>query len=603
MSFHRVRKTSLLTLALAFAAALSHAETTPAAVSQNHPLVAPLSRGETLDLPPLDEHVPSPAAFLGYPLGARFTSWDRIVAYLEALDAASPRVKMWEYGHTYEGRPLKLLAVSAPENLERLEEIRKDVLRLADPAGLSAADRERILRRTPLVVWLAYGVHGNESSSAEAAMGAAYVLAAAQGEVAETLKDVVVLIDPLQNPDGRERYVNGYRQRRGDDANARRAAAEHWEPWPGGRQNHYLIDLNRDWAWASQQETRQRIAAYRSWEPQVYVDFHEMGSENSYFFPPSAEPINPQIDRRVLSWLDAFGRANAAAFDRQGWIYFKEENYDLFYPGYGDSYPSLRGAVGMTYEVAGGGRAGVALALPDGGTLTLADRVARHLTTSLTTVRTAARNADKILADFAANRAKPSTEPARTYLWPADQPEARSLADLLALHGIHVRQLKQTGEIPVRDLAKPKSEAQPRRFAAGTYAVSTAQPLGNLVAALLEIDSPMSKGFLERQRQRLEQNLDAEFYDITAWSLPLAFNLRAWVASGDVASEGRPLAEASAGIQGEGDLGWLVPPQGVASYRLAAALQKRKIQYRVALAGFSAGPLSYPAGTLFIPSR
>ncbi len=610
MSSNRVRKTSLLTLALVLTAALSYADPTLAAAppqGQPQPLVAPLSRGETLDLPPLDEHVPSPAAFLGYPLGARFTSWDRIVAYLEALDAASARVKMWEYGHTYEGRPLKLLAVSAPENLERLEEIRKDVLRLADPAALSAAERERVLRRTPLVVWLAYGVHGNESSSAEAAMGAAYVLAAAQGETGEMLKDVVVLIDPLQNPDGRERYINGYRERKGDEANARRAAAEHWEPWPGGRQNHYLIDLNRDWAWASQQETRQRIAAYRSWEPQVYVDFHEMGSENSYFFPPSAEPINPQIDRRVLSWLDTFGRANAAAFDRQGWIYFKEENYDLFYPGYGDSYPSLRGAVGMTYEVAGGGRAGVALALPDGGTLTLADRVARHLTTSFTTVRTAARNANKILADFAANRARPATEPARTYLWPADQPEARSLADLLALHGVHVRQLKQSAEVPVRDLARPKgtgeAQPQPRRFAAGTYAVSTAQPLGNLVQSLLEIDSPMSQSFVDRQRQRLEQNLDAEFYDITAWSLPLAFNLRAWVASGDLASDGRPLAEPSAGIEGEGDLGWLVPPQGIASYRLAAGLQKRKIQYRVALAGFSAGPLTYPAGTLFIPSR
>src|SRR5881398_1703979 len=154
---NRVRKTSLLTLALALAAALSHAETAPAAVPLSPGLVAPLSRGETLDLPPLDERVPSPAAFLGYPLGARFTSWDRIVGYLEVLDAASPRVKTWEYGHTYEGRPLKLLAVSSPENLERLEEIRKDVLRLADPAGSSSSDRERILRRTPLVVWLAYG--------------------------------------------------------------------------------------------------------------------------------------------------------------------------------------------------------------------------------------------------------------------------------------------------------------------------------------------------------------------------------------------------------------------------------------------------------------
>jgi hypothetical protein len=603
MSARMVRKTSLLALALAFAAALCHADPTPAAPApSNAGLVAPLSRGETLDLPPLDDRLPRPEAFLGYPLGARFTSWDRIVAYLEALDTASAKVKMWEYGRSYEGRPLKLVAVSSPENLERLDEIRKDVLRLADPATLSAAERERIVHRTPLIVWLAYGVHGNEASSAEAAMGTAYVLAAAQGETAELLKNVVVLIDPLQNPDGRERYVSAYRQRRGDEANLRRDSAEHFEPWPGGRQNHYLIDLNRDWAWASQQETRQRIAAYRSWEPQVYVDFHEMGSESSYFFPPSAEPINPQIDRRVLSWLDTFGRANAAAFDRQGWVYFKEENYDLFYPGYGDSYPSLRGAVGMTYEMAGGGHAGVALTLPDGTVLTLADRVARHLTTSLTTVRTAAHNGRKLLEDFAANRARPAAEPGRTYLWPADQPEARALADLLTLHGVHVRQLAQGSDVPVRPLAKAAAgEPQPHRFAAGTYAVSTAQPLGNLVQALLEIDSPMNQAFLDRQRQRLEQNLDAEFYDITAWSLPLAYNLRTWVAAGDVAIDAHPLADAAAGIQGEGELGWLVPPQGIASYRLIAALQNRKVRFRVAMAPFSGGGTNYPAGTLFIP--
>lgn len=595
------RKPLFLTLALALAATLALAQ------GQTAGILAPLSRGETLDLPPLDEKVPRPDAVLGYPLGARFTSWDRIVSYLETLDAASPRVKMWEYGRTYEGRPLKLVAVSTPENLERLEEIRQNVQRLAAGSGLDGGEKDRLVKRTPLVVWLAYGVHGNESSSAEAAMGTAYVLAAGQGETAEMLKDVVVLIDPLQNPDGRERYVNGYKQRRGDEANPRRNSAEHWEPWPGGRQNHYLIDLNRDWAWASQQETRQRIAAYRSWEPQVYVDFHEMGSDSSYFFPPSAEPIHPQIDRRILSWLDAFGRANAAAFDRQGWIYFKEENYDLFYPGYGDSYPSLRGAVGMTYEMAGGGRAGQALALPDGTVLTLADRVARHLTTSLTTTRTAARNARKILEDFAANRAKAASEPVRTYLWPADQQEARTLADLLVLHGVKVRQLGQSAEIPVRGLSHVASEAQARRFPAGSYAVSTAQPLGNLVEALMELDSPMSQSFLDRQRQRLEQNLDPEFYDITAWSLPLAYNVHTWVAAGDVA-EGKALPEsAGGGVSGEGqtgsEIGWLVPPQGIATYRLAAELQKRKIHFRVATAAFSGGGASYPNGTLFIPQR
>src|SRR5215218_5653913 len=437
-----VLRTWLLTLALAFffimsTAALSFAQPTPPAAVPGPGLIAPLSRGETLDLPALDDRLPRPEAFLGYPLGARFTSWDRIVAYLETLDAASPRVKMWEYGRTYEGRPLELVAVSTPENLARLEEIRQDVQRLADPAGLSPGDKDRIVRRTPVVVWLAYGVHGNESSSAEAAMGAAYVLAAAQGEIATMLENVVVLIDPLQNPDGRERYVNGYKQRRGDEANPRRAAAEHYEPWPGGRQNHYLLDLNRDWAWASQQETRQRIAAYRSWEPQVYVDFHEMGSDSSYFFPPAAEPIHPQIDRRVVSWLETFGRGNAEVFDKLGWVYFKGENYDLFYPGYGDSYPSLRGAVGMTYEMAGGGRAGLAQTLPDGSTLTLADRVARHLTTSMTTLRTASANGRRLLEDYVANRLKAASEP-RAYLWSGDQPESRALADLLALHGIRV---------------------------------------------------------------------------------------------------------------------------------------------------------------------
>lgn len=595
-----VRKTSLLTLALVLATALfSFAE---AAAPE---FLAPLSRGESLELPPtVDERLPRPETFLGYALGARFTTWDRIVSYLEALDTASPKVKMWEYGRTYEGRPLKLLAVSSAENMERLEEIRQDVLRLASPGSLNSDERERLLRRTPLIVWLAYGVHGNESSSAEAAMGAAYVLAAGEGDTSDLLRDMVVIIDPLSNPDGRERYVNGYKQRRGEEANPRRASAEHWEPWPGGRQNHYVIDLNRDWAWASQQETRQRIAAYRSWEPQVYVDFHEMGSDSSYFFPPAAEPIHPRIDRRVLSWLDTFGRANAASFDRQGWIYFKEENYDLFYPGYGDSYPSLRGAVGMTYEMAGGGRAGQALALPDGTVLTLADRVGRHLTTSLTTVRTAARSSRRLLEDFVANRTKAGTEPVRTYLWPADQQEARSLADLLSFHGIQVRQLGQAAEVPVRSLSRTTSEAQTRRFDAGTYAVSTSQPLGNLVETLMELDSPMSQSFLDRQRKRLEQNLDAEFYDITAWSLPLAFSVRTWVASGDVAANGRPLAESPAGgLQGEGGLGWLVPPQGISSYRLAAALQKRQIRFRVALASFTDGPTSYPAGTLFIPGR
>ncbi len=440
---------------------------------------------------------------------------------------------MWEYGRTYEGRPLQLLAISAPKNIARLEAIRKERLRLADPEALSSDERERLVRDLPVVVWLAYGVHGNESSSAEAAMATAWVLASAGGDVAALLEEAIVLIDPLCNPDGRERYVHSFEQRTGSRPNPDPAAAEHFEPWPGGRTNHYLLDLNRDWAWASQQETRHRIAAYRQWEPQVYVDFHEMGSESTYFFPPAAEPIHPRIDRQLVSWLDTFGRANAQAFERQGWIYYTGENFDLFYPGYGDSYPSLRGAVGMTYEMAGGGRAGAALTLPDGSLLTLADRVARHLTTSLATVRTAAQNRRRLLEDYAAGRAAPRDDDGRTFLWPADQQEAGALADLLALHGVRVEQLAQDDTLPARPLIGPAAaEPSPRQFAAGTYAVSTAQPLGDLVAALMELEASMSPVFLERQRNRIEQDLSPEFYDITAWSLPLAFNVKTWVAAG-----------------------------------------------------------------------
>lgn len=587
---------------VALSALVQLALCTGAGLAQSSSLIAPLSAGEVLELPQVDARVPRPDAALGYSLGSRFTHWDGIVDYLKQVAAASPRVKVLEYGRTYEGRPLVLLAISSPENIQRLDEIQQVHQRLADTTSLSDPDRDRLVRQTPLVVWLAYGVHGNESSSAEAAMGVAYLLAAGQGEFAKMLDNMVVLIDPLENPDGRERYVSSYEQRRGAEPNPRRGAAEHSEPWPGGRQNHYVIDLNRDWAWASQQETRYRIAAYRSWEPQVYVDFHEMGSESSYFFPPAAEPIHPQIDRRVVSWLETFGRGNAEVFDKLGWIYFKGESYDLFYPGYGDSYPSLRGAVGMTYEMAGGGRGGLALALPDGTLLTLADRVARHLTTSLATLRTASTNGRRLMEDYVANRLKAASDP-RVYVWSGDQQEARGLADLLLLHGIRVQQTSQTVDVPVRSLTG-EGEESPRRFPAGSYVVSTTQPLGNLIEALLERESPMSESFVERQRRRLEQNMNQQFYDITAWSLPYAFNVETWVASTSPGSL-RPVPEASGGIsggQGETDLGYVVPPQGIASYRLAAALQKQRIVHRVALGSLSTGG-ELPAGTLFIPRR
>ncbi len=610
-SSRKLRATALSTLLplvlAAFAAAVPLGAQDPAAspaeVARSIELIDPLAYGRLLELPALDPAVPSPAEFLGYPLGSRFTHQHRMRDYLHRLAEVSPRVVTWTYGQSYEGRPLDLLAISTPGNVARLDEIRREHLRLADPADLSAEEVERLATETPVVVWLAYGVHGNESSSAEAAMLAAYVFAAGGGEWEELLAKTVVLIDPLVNPDGRERYVSWFERDRGRLPDPDPEADEHAEPWPGGRTNHYLIDLNRDWSWLTQQETRLRLAAYRQWEPQVYVDYHEMFPASTYFFPPAAEPVNPLLDARTLGWLDVFGRANAAAFDRQGWPYYKAEVFDLYYPGYGDSYPGFRGAVGMTYEVAGHGLAGLVLDRRDGTRLTLADRIAQHFTTSTATVRAAAENRSELLRTFAAARADATRRDGPVYLWEADAPEAGALAELLDLHGIRVGRLSGETRIRARALVSPDGSTEDRSFPAGSYVVHAGQPLGKLAQTLLDRSPELSDEFMERQRARLEENAGTEFYDITSWSLPLAFNLDAWVAPGPVEGEalGLPDAAGEAPVAGEGRVGFLVPPAGLAGYRFAAELFAEGVRVQVALDELSVGGESYPAGTLFVP--
>ncbi len=562
------------------------------------PLLAPLTGGVEVALPELDPSVPSPAAFLGYPLGSRFTHYSRIVDYLRALAAASPRVSLTQYGESVEGRPLMLVTITSADNSGRLEEIRRRHQRFAAPAAMTQAELDALVFTQPGFIWLAYGVHGNESSSAEAAMATAYVLAAAGGEWERLLRESIILLDPLSNPDGRERYLASFEQQRGREADPEPLALEHSEPWPGGRTNHYLADLNRDWAWVSQLESQYRVAAYQQWEPQVYVDFHEMGSGSSYFFPPVADPVNAAVDQRVVAWQQKFGASNARAFDALGWLFFNRQRYDLFYPAYGDSYPSLRGAVGMTYEMAGGGRAGEALRLPDGSVLTLADRLAHHLTSSLATVRTAAENRVGLLRDFAATRRAASTHLPESYLWEADQPEASALAELLRYHGVEVRQLSS----PVELLAGPArgGPEERRRFPAGSYVVSTAQPLSSLIDTLLRLEAPLPRKFAERQRERLEEGLDNEFYDITAWSLQLAFNLDLWTMQGEPPAL-RAATPPEGSLRGEGSVGYLVAPQGLASYRLASGLLRGSLRFRLSLGELAVEGSTFPSGSLFIP--
>ena len=536
--------------------------------------------------------LPSPAEFLGYSIGERFTPYHRILSYFEELAERSNLITMRTIGTTYEDRPLVLATLTSAKNHASLEAIRANVTSLARGEG----DPAMLTKSTPAIVWLAFGVHGNESSSAEASMTVAHALLT-NPDLTRLLDDLVVIIDPLENPDGRERYVQWFHRTRGVRANADPDAYEHQEPWPGGRFNHYLIDMNRDWAWQSQRETQARVAAYNEWHPQVFVDFHEMGFNSSYFFPPDAKPINANLPKTVEDWLDVFGRANAAEFSRRGWPFFVAERFDLFYPGYGDSWPSLHGAIGMTYEMAGGGRAGSTIEREDGTVLTLADRALRHFTTGIATVRTAAQHRAELLR-YTYDAARASIDGGKnTFLIASDSPNFDALVGLLQKQGIRVDMLSASSTIRATRLDSDVAES--RTFPAGTAVVSTRQPLGALANTLLEKAPVFSKGFVEDQRAKTEADEPDDFYDLTTWSLPLAMNVEGWVTQAPVTGT-RELQKAAPSAFRVAQYGYLVDGLDPQLYRFAGKLLENGVRFSVVDSDINVGDRTHARGSLII---
>ncbi|HVG24721.1 MAG TPA: M14 family metallopeptidase [Thermoanaerobaculia bacterium] len=536
------------------------------------------------------QQVPSPEEFLGYRIGERFTPHHRILDYFGELTRRSNLITMQQIGSTYEERPLVLATLTSAKNRAALDAIRSDVTALARGEG----DVNTISKNRPAIVWLAFGVHGNESSSAEAAMMVAHSLLT---ENARLLEDVVVVIDPLQNPDGRERYIQWFHRTRGMRASSNSDAYEHLEPWPGGRYNHYLIDMNRDWAWQSQKETQARVAAYREWMPQVLVDFHEMGWTSSYFFPPDAKPINANLPAKVEDWLDVFGQANAAEFTRRGWPFFAAERFDLFYPGYGDSWPALHGAVGMTYEVAGGGRGGSTIMRDDATTLTLGDRALRHFTTGIATVRTAAQHHEELLRyTYDAARAQIANGKS-TFLIAPGSPNFDALIAMLQRNGIRVETLGASTSVRATRLDRDVTEA--KTFPAGTVVVSTKQARGALANTLLEKAPTFSSGFVEEQRAKAQADEPDDFYDLTTWSLPLAMNVEAWVTAQPVTGT-REYAKSAPAAFRSASYGYLIDGDDPNLYRFVGRLLDENVRFSVIDSAVDAGQRTFSRGSIVV---
>lgn len=439
----------------------------------------------------------SPSEFLGYEIGTQFSRHADVVSYFEHVAANSKKVKYYDYGKTNERRRLTYAVISSEENIANLEKIRTDNLK-----NIGLLDGTASPEKT--VVWLSYNVHGNEASSSEAAMNTIYKLLT---EHHDYLKNVVVIMDPNVNPDGRDRYVNWYNQVKATPFNTSQDATEHSEPWPGGRPNHYLFDLNRDWMWASQVETQQRLKIYNKWMPQIHVDFHEQFIDNPYYFAPGAEPYHEMLTPWQREFQITVGKNNAKHFDENGWLFFTRESFDLLYPSYGDTYPMFMGAIGMTYEQAGHGRAGLGIINNEDIELTLKDRMAHHTTSGLSTIEVASQNAEALNSNFKKFFQNDNLK-YKSFVLKGNQDNIEALTEMLDRHEIKYG-FSNGGTVKGHSYTAGKKGSIDSN---GALVVSTNQPKGKMVEVLFEPKTTLSTPLT---------------YDITAWSLPYAFGLEA----------------------------------------------------------------------------
>lgn len=567
-------------------------------------------------------NVPRPQSILHFDVGDHHTTYAQMEKVIEAIAKAAPdRVKIFDIGLTNEHRMQHLVAISSPENIARLDEIKAQNARLTDPRRTSAAEASAIAQNNPAIAWMAYTIHGNESSSFEAFMQVIYQLAASnEPATLDILKNTVVLVLTGENPDGHERFATWYNGIAIGSPD--RNAVEHREPWAiWGRVSHYRFNLNRDTLTFSQKESRNMQKAYMEWNPQVAVDHH--GQPSQYFFPPVALPINPNLPQpQYNKWLDVYGRANAAAFDKNKWDYYVRDVFDAFYPGYWDMYPSLQGATGMTYETDGGGPKGLRWTRDDGTIVTFRSSIAKHYVASMTTLEATAKNKVDRLKDFYDFRARGMADHARTKLKrvvvdpTSDRAKAAEMVEVLRLSNIEVKVAAAPfTSTTAHSYLEKDAPASRKTFPAGSYIIDLDQPQRIFIKSILEQDTPQDKAFVDDNMARFRRNQmrgkgqpkeDYGFYDITAWSLPLVFGVDAWWTEENTAVDGAMVDAAQlenarrGSVSGRAAISYIIPYETDAASALVMRLLQNDCKVAVATRQLNAGGRNWKAGTFVV---
>lgn len=530
----------------------------------------------------LDPAIPTPEAFLGYPIGSHYTRHDQVAAYLRELDRLSDRITVREIGRSYEERPLLAVFVTSAANQERLEQLRLAHAALSDPSAPLPDPAT-----TPVVVGLYYGVHGNETSSGEAALLTAYYLAASRSaEVQDWLDKAVVLIDPVQNPDGRDRAANWHNAWKSHPPVSDPLDKEHVEAWPAGRVNHYFTDLNRDWLAVTQKETRAKLRLFHDWRPNVQIDFHEMGAGSTYYFEPSpASMESPLLPKASYDFNVVLARYHARALDDLGSLYYTRENFDNFSPVYGSTYPDFHGGVGVTVEQASS--RGLVQDTAN-GPLAFSFTIRNQLQVGLATIRGAV--AEKAgLFDLQRSTFRTAVEEGRRHRNagfvfgdPANPGLTRQTLDLLLQHRIEVRALAAPVTID-------GASFQP----GSAYVVPSAQPQFRLVHSIFE-ETPEVKGAV---------------YGSTSYAIAPAYGLAA-AGVRRLPALGEVVAETPArvgGVSGPSEAyAYVADWRDLNAPRLLAGLQRRDVRVRAAFEPFtadtSAGQTAFARGSLVVAS-
>jgi len=564
--------------------------------------------------------IPTPESIIGHTVAEKAVRYRTLIRYMQALAKASEQVTLTAYGKTHEGRTLYYLTITSGANHKRLDEIKADNAKLSDPRKLKGPEQaaewrsgsnrplaDRLVSTLPAVAWLNYSIHGDELSSTDAAIYVAYHLAAAKDAATRKLLDqVVVHINPLVNPDGRERYLSHLEQLTGVVSSPDLQSMQHQALWSRGRGNHYLFDLNRDWLVHVQPEVRALAGVILSWNPHLLVDSHEQGAYDTYLFDPPTDPLNIHLSPKVLDWRKRFGADHAKAFNRYGWSYYTKDWYSEWSPIYTNAWANMQGAIGLLYEQARVDAASVKH--PTGEEISYRETVHHHIVSTLANLDTLCSNRQEILSDFLADRQWAINKKGPRggiFLLPPSEDISRwkRLVELIKHQGIETEFAQEPFEAEnVTDILGNKLDS--KQLPKGTVVVFSAQPHRRMFRALCEFDPHLEDSFLLKERKEIENRRKTLLYDVSTWNLPMAFGIESYWAKSispvelSLESSG-PFRDLSK-LNKKSGYGYLVDFRNSTIYPVLVRLFDKKCHPRIATKPFKTEGREYKTGTVLL---